>query len=244
MKIVLLMLLVAVAGLAGCGGSDQDSQPAVSATRAADADTEARVISGRLEEGLRVLTFDPAQPDAHFTIYRGDYVRPELVGGGPFTIEIPDLDVAMSVPVPEGERPYFKVPDPGVYRFHIGELTGEIEALEYADSRYREVTAQEARRFIADRRPVVLDVRTPREYASGHLENAVLIPIQNLAQRLGELDAHKSDPVFIYCRTGNRSTVAAQMLIKAGFGEVVNLRRGIVEWAREGLPIVKEAHGP
>jgi rhodanese-related sulfurtransferase len=239
MRIFTLLVFAMLTGLAACGRSDQKTPPAVSAAQSADALAEERTISGRLEEGLRVLTFDPALPGMRYVIYRGDYVRPELVNGEPFTIEIPALDVTMSVPVPEGERTYFKVPEAGIFPFRIGNLTGEIEAIEYADSRYREVTAQEAARYIADVHPLVLDVRTPREFASGHLENAVLIPIQNLARRIGELEAHKDQPVFVYCRTGNRSTVAAQMLIKAGFTEIVNLRRGIVEWTREGLPVVK-----
>lgn len=239
MRITMLMVM-AVAALSGCSKSDQENPPpAVSAARSADASTAQRTISGTVENGLRVLTFDPAEPNARFTIYRGDYVRPELVTGAPFTIEIPDLDVAMAVPVPEGERPYFKVPEAGVYPFRIGQLTGEIEAIEYADSHYREVSSQQAMRLIADLDPFVLDVRTPREYEAGHLANAVLIPVQNLAQRLGELSGEKSRPVFVYCRTGNRSTVAAQMLVKAGFAAVINLRRGMVEWEREGLPVVK-----
>jgi rhodanese-related sulfurtransferase len=196
-------------------------------------------ISGRIEAGLRVLTIDPTATDQHFVIYRGDYVRPELAGGAPFTLEIPALDVAMSVPVPEGERPYFKVPEAGVFPFRIGELTGEIEALDYRDAHYREVGAKEAALLIADLDPLVLDVRTEREFAGGHLDDAVLIPIQTLARRIGEIAEHRSRPVFVYCRTGNRSTVAAQLLVKAGFDQVINLRRGIVEWAREDLPVVK-----
>ena len=114
MRIFTLLMLAALAGVAACGRSDRDNPPpAVSAAQSADALAEQRTISGRLEDGLRVLTFDPALPGMRHVIYRGDYVRPELVNGEPFTIEIPNLDVAMSVPVPEGERPYFKVPEAG-----------------------------------------------------------------------------------------------------------------------------------
>ena len=82
-------------------------------------------------------------------------------------------------------------------------------------------------------------MRTGGEFAGGHLEGAVLIPVQELARRGGELAAHKQDPVLIYCATGNRSTVAAKMLVDAGFEQVINVRRGIKEWMREGLPVVK-----
>ena len=59
------------------------------------------------------------------------------------------------------------------------------------------------------------------------------------AARIGDLEVARGRPVFIYCRTGNRSTVAARQLIDAGFSEVINLRRGIVDWERQGMPVVK-----
>jgi rhodanese-related sulfurtransferase len=227
--------IIALAAIVACSGPGEQtkSPPAPSVESGQPA------ISGRIEDGLRVLTFDPDVPEARLTIYRGDYVRPEVAGGGPFTLEVPELDLVFQSPVPAGERPYFKVAEPGVYAVRIGEWTGELEVIEYSDSHYREVDSQLAARLIADRQPFVLDVRTPSEFASGHIEGAVLIPVQALAQRLGELDEVKERPVFVYCRSGNRSTVAARMLVDAGFDEVINLRRGIVEWEREGLPVVK-----
>lgn len=240
MRIFTLLMLAALAGVAACGRSDRDNPPpAVSAAQSADALAEQRTISGRLEDGLRVLTFDPAAPGARYTIYRGDYVKPLVKGQESFTITIPSLKVDMTVPVPEGERGYFKVPDAGVFAFTVGELTGEIEALEFTHARYREVSAREAAGLIDNLHPFVLDVRTPGEFAGGHLEGAALVPVQQLAGRIGELAAHKKEPVLIYCATGNRSTVAAKMLIDAGFEQVINMRRGISEWGRDGLPVVK-----
>ncbi len=163
------------------------------------------MVSGRIEDGLRVLTIDPARPDARYIVYRGDYVRPELADGAPFTIHIPSLGVDMSVPVPEGQKPFFKVPDAGVFPFRIGDLEGEIEAVEYTHDRYREVGAREA---VDDHRrdhPLILDVRTQREFDAGHLEDAKLIPMQVLAQRIGELEDHKQDPCW---STAPRATAA------------------------------------
>lgn len=226
------LVALALLLLGACSGSGQESSP--------PAATDAQpAISGRLEEGLRVLTFDPFRPGERFTIYRGDYVRPELVSGEPFRIEIPDLGVSMSVPAPEGERSYFKVPEAGTWTVSIGDWSGELEAVEYVATRYREVDAQQAAQLLAERDPFVLDVRTPREFAAGHLEGAVLVPVQVLSSRLAELEEARDRPVFVYCRSGNRSTVAARLLIDAGFSEVINLRRGIVDWERQGLPVVK-----
>lgn len=220
--------LVLTFAAAACGGSagsrDAGDGPAV---------------SGRIEAGLRVLTVDPAATGQHFTIYRGDYVRPELATGGSFTLEIPELEVSRTFPAPEGESPYFKVPDAGTYTFRLGEAGGVIEAIEYTAAQYREVGAREAAGMIENVRPLILDVRTRGEYARGHIEGAVLIPVQEFQRRIGELAGRERDPVLIYCASGNRSTVAAKLLVDAGFEQVVNLRRGIAEWSRTGLPVVR-----
>lgn len=196
-------------------------------------------ISGRLDAGLRVLTIDPQAQGQHFRIYAGDYVRPELASGAPFTLEVPTLAVNQVFPAAEGAPAYFKVPEPGSYPFTAGAATGVIEAVAYAAAQYTEVTAQEAAAFIANRRPLILDVRTEREFAGGHLEGATLIPVQVLQGRLAELAGHKQAPVLVYCASGNRSTVAAKLLIDAGFEQVINVRRGIAEWNKAGLPVVK-----
>lgn len=240
MKYAAMLALAALAAVSGCGNKDRNGEPpAVAAAQEADARTAKEVVSGTLVDGLRVLVFDPAQPGMRYRIYRGDYVRPELVDGAPFTIEIPSLGVDMTVPVPAGQKPYFKVPDVGVFPFRIGQLTGEIEAVDYISDRYKEVSAKEASAVIAEIHPFVLDVRTQLEFDNGHLEGATLVPVQVLAQRIGELDAYKDKPVLVYCHTGNRSTVAAKMLIDNGFQHVINMRHGISEWVRDGLPVVK-----
>ncbi|HET8540007.1 MAG TPA: rhodanese-like domain-containing protein [Anaeromyxobacter sp.] len=66
----------------------------------------------------------------------------------------------------------------------------------------------------------VLDVRTPREYAGGAYPGALNIPLQSLAQRLGEIP--KERPVVVYCASGLRSASAARLLARAGFRDVVN----------------------
>ena len=196
-------------------------------------------VSGRLEAGLRVLTFDPTGTDQELRVYRGDYVRPEIPGGEAFTLEIPELGVARSFPATGDASPYFKVPEAGRFAFRLGEATGTLEAIEYRSARYREVLSEEAARFVANVDPLILDVRTPREFAGGRIEGATLVPVQVLARRIDEIPGSRDRPVLVYCRTGNRSTVAAKMLNDAGFTRVVNLRHGIVEWRRAGLPVVR-----
>jgi rhodanese-related sulfurtransferase len=226
---LLALILALVLVVSACGGSDE----------AATQNTPGQQVSGQIQDGLRVLTIDPKAQDQHFTIYRGDYVRAQLTTGEPFTIKIASLDVDKKFPPAEGEKPYFKVPDAGSYRFSVGEGRGVIEAINLAAASYREVSSSEAVEFIAKEKPVIVDVRTPGEFAGEHIEGAILIPVQEFQKRVSELAPHKNDPVFVYCRSGNRSTVAAKVLVDYGFTNVVNLRKGIVEWMRSGHPVVK-----
>ncbi len=224
----LIALLLLFFSLAACSASKETPQA-----------TTVQQVSGKVEGGLRVLTIDPAVGSHHYRIYRGDYIRIRMISGEPFTIEIPSLEVTKNFPPPEGEKPHIKVPDAGSYPFTIGEISGVIEALEFRAEAYSEVSSKEALKLIANLNPFILDVRTAGEFSDGHIEGAVLIPIQELQGRLGELKGREKDPLFVYCRSGNRSTVAGKFLVDAGFEQVINLRRGLVDWSRAGLPVVK-----
>lgn len=90
-------------------------------------------------------------------------------------------------------------------------------------------------RYLQAKQPhLLLDVRTPAEFASGHLAGAVNIAVQDLPHRLAELP--KDRPLVIYCRSGNRSRQAQQYLANAGFTQTVDLG-GILAWQAQGLPV-------
>jgi len=78
---------------------------------------------------------------------------------------------------------------------------------------------------------VVLDVREAAEYAFDHIPNALSIPLGELEARLGELN--KEEEVFVVCRTGNRSDLAAQKLAESGFTKVINVVPGMSQWSGE-----------
>lgn len=78
----------------------------------------------------------------------------------------------------------------------------------------------------------VLDVRHPNEWEAGHIEGAVHIPVDDLAERVDELDRDR--PVVTVCRSGRRSERAAQWLAGEGF-DVQNLHGGMQAWAEAGL---------
>jgi len=85
---------------------------------------------------------------------------------------------------------------------------------------------------------IMLDVRTPEEYAEGHIKGAVLIPVQVLAERLAEVPKDKQ--VYVYCHSGKRSARASKLLAKHGFTNIENVMGGIVAWKKAGYPIVKQ----
>ena len=83
----------------------------------------------------------------------------------------------------------------------------------------------------------LVDVRTPGEYAQGHLAGSVLIPVSDLPQRFSELDPKK--PVVFYCRTGHRSSNALAMAKQHGFKAAQHLSGGIMAWNAADLPVVR-----
>jgi len=83
---------------------------------------------------------------------------------------------------------------------------------------------------------VILDVRTQTEYDDGHIEGAILIPVAELPDRFNELSA--DDVMLVYCRTGNRSGSAMEILGENGFSKVYHMHEGISTWISEGLPVV------
>jgi len=80
----------------------------------------------------------------------------------------------------------------------------------------------------------LIDVRTPAEFAEGHLAGALNVPLQDLARQLGKIK--RNQPVMLYCRSGNRSGMALQQLRSAGYADLYNLG-GFGELAAQGLPV-------
>lgn len=101
------------------------------------------------------------------------------------------------------------------------------------------VPPSEAVGLINRQNAVVLDVRTDDEYKQGHIINSLHIPVGLLASRINELEGHKSQPLVVVCRTGQRSTQACSILRKQGFESLHGLAGGIVAWQSANLPLAK-----
>lgn len=103
----------------------------------------------------------------------------------------------------------------------------------------KSVNNAEAVRLMNHEAGMVVDVCEPREYQSGHILNAVNIPLSTLAARSKELEKHKSKPVIVSCQSGNRSVRGAVILRKHGFASVYTLSGGNLAWQRDNLPMEK-----
>ena len=85
---------------------------------------------------------------------------------------------------------------------------------------------------------VILDVRTPGEFAEGYIEGARMIDFQggSFETEIASLD--KNATYAVYCRSGNRSGQAVKIMQDAGFLNLFNLEGGVIDWANQGMPLV------
>ncbi len=83
--------------------------------------------------------------------------------------------------------------------------------------------------------PVVIDVRTPNEYASGHIPGAINIPFDQVAQRIAEIETPEG--VALYCMVGPRARKGESALLAAGYEKVFHLEGGLAAWQAAGLPV-------
>lgn len=83
---------------------------------------------------------------------------------------------------------------------------------------------------------LLLDVRTPKEFEGGHVPGARLIPVGEIAARIGELEPHRGEEIWVICQSGARSARAAALLRDRGM-KVVNVLGGTAAWKAAGKPV-------
>ena len=101
-----------------------------------------------------------------------------------------------------------------------------------------ELSPEQARPAVEAAYSQFIDVRTPEEYNEGHAYRAVNIPLATLQQNFDRLE--KDEPLFVICRTDNRSREAAKILADAGFRQVVVITGGTNQWQAAGMPMANE----
>lgn len=92
--------------------------------------------------------------------------------------------------------------------------------------------AKEAKEAIDKGDVIILDVRTKEEYDSGHIENSILIPVNDIEKEAENILKDKEQKILVYCRSGNRSSQASKLLVKMGYTNVYDFG-GIKDWPYE-----------
>ncbi len=208
MKRLLILLAAALLLLSGCGAQPQ--------------------TDGTLQDGGRVIKLNSGFSEAHAN--RGETVTLIYTGQGGITLSVPDFETEATG---SGEaQVQFKAVETGSFDISVttdgrtehGRLI--VEELAETDV-YKNVDVKEFETAMTGNY-LLLDVRTQEEYDEGHIAEAVLIPHNELADRLSEIKGY--DKVLVYCASGNRSVTASQILIEAGYKEVYNLEGGFSAW--------------
>ena len=86
--------------------------------------------------------------------------------------------------------------------------------------------------------PLVLDVRNPREWATGHIDGSVNIPLNHLEERIGEIPRDRR--IAVHCAGGYRSSIAASILLRSGISNLIEISGGLAAWDAAQLPVVSE----
>ncbi|MGC8967554.1 MAG: rhodanese-like domain-containing protein [Thermus sp.] len=101
---------------------------------------------------------------------------------------------------------------------------------------YKDVPPEELYRALA-LGAVVVDVRTPGEFAQGHVPGAINLPVEEVARWADQIP--KDKPVYLYCHSGNRSRRAAEYLARKGYTNLYNVVGGVLAIERAGYPLVR-----
>lgn len=109
-----------------------------------------------------------------------------------------------------------------------------------AQADWKETTGQElVQRQAAGEPMLVIDVRSPEEFAAGHVPGALNLPHDRLTGDEPQLKDWKQKPVVIYCRSGRRSATAASVLEQQGFSRLEHLSGDMQGWEQQGRPVAR-----
>ena len=111
---------------------------------------------------------------------------------------------------------------------------GGADAADTADKlTYEQISAKEAKEIMdAEKDYILIDARTEAEFAEGHIEGAILIPEYEIADRAEKELPDKDALILVYCRSGRRSKIASDELVKLGYTNVKEFG-GIIDWPYE-----------
>ena len=98
---------------------------------------------------------------------------------------------------------------------------------------YQQISAKEAKEIMEEEKEyIIIDARTEEEFSEGHIENAILIPEYEIAEKAEQEIPDKNALILVYCRSGRRSKIASEELVKLGYTNVKEFG-GIIDWPYE-----------
>jgi len=89
-----------------------------------------------------------------------------------------------------------------------------------------------------DHNLILLDVRTIKEYQSGHIKDSINIPHDQLIKNIDVLDQYRNQPIVVFCRSGRRAQLVIDTLIQNKFDQIVDLEGDMLAWKTSGFPVV------
>ena len=118
-------------------------------------------------------------------------------------------------------------------------LSACAQSQQVGEENVKHVTAAEFMTAIKSGAGQLVDIRTPGEFNMGHIEGAIMVDFyaQDFKTNLNRLE--KDVPIYIYCRSGNRTSKSVRLLQDLGFNEIINLRSGLIDWQRAGFTLLK-----
>ena len=112
-------------------------------------------------------------------------------------------------------------------------FAGCVQEEKNMENTYQQITAQEAKTIMdTEKDYIIIDARTEEEFAAGHIANAILIPEYEIAERAEAELPDKDALILVYCRSGRRSKIASEELVKLGYTNVKEFG-GIIDWPYE-----------
>lgn len=205
--------------------------------------------SGELKNGTRIVKLSKDINEFNIYVYSEETVKLELEARDyKHSIHIPEYNISKDIKKNEKSEIKFKAKKVGIFPIYCngkcpqgnGAKVGKIIVLsskEENDAAFKTISAKEAKNMLDIKKVFLLDVRTPNEFYNEYIPGAKLIPLQQLEDRISEIEGYKNKNIILYCRSGNRSAVAAEILVKKGFKKVHHIRNGIGEWKKESFDI-------
>ena len=198
---------------------------------------------GIIKNGVREITISSTGKIGNILTNKGDSINLIIKGNKkPQTLSIKDFSIEKKMNGKNDLLISFSTKTEGAFPIILDDgakKRGWILVSSKKELIYKDADAKEFKSYLSMNNSFLLDVRTLGEYNNGHIDGATLIPVQELEKRINEISDEKDKSILIYCRSGNRSVAASQILKAAGFSSIVNLKSGIKGWIKAGFPIKK-----